>query len=254
VISLSEIRKLKIISIKEGQEISTVKDIIVNSDNGSLAFFIIDQPSDYLGARIIAFNDIVGIGDYAIIIPDSSVIQDVAHNPRAIDFLQKDVKVIGAQVLTNKGSLTGQVTDYFMEEETGRIAVFMLANEQGNITKFKSNNVITYGKDIILIEAPKVEENRGNGQSEKELLKKKIEEFGKSDSLLKSIEDGEKSSDEFNVFEQRQLQFLVGKKLEKDVPLENGGLIKAGVQISRESLSEVKTRNTLMQISAHVVK
>ncbi|NLI92590.1 MAG: hypothetical protein GX434_10425, partial [Peptococcaceae bacterium] len=87
-----EIKGLKIISINEGQQVSMVKDIIINSSDGTLAFFIIDQPSDYLGARLIAFEDILGLGDYALIISDSGVIQDVAHNPLAIELLQKDVK------------------------------------------------------------------------------------------------------------------------------------------------------------------
>ncbi len=74
------------------------------------AFFIVDQPSDYFGARLIAFQDILGLGDYALIISESTVIQDVAHNPLAIELLQKDVKVIGSQVLTTKGCLIGKST------------------------------------------------------------------------------------------------------------------------------------------------
>ncbi len=264
--SSAEIRSLKIISINEGKQISTVKDIVINSANGSLAFFIIEQPSDYFGARLISFEDIFGIGDYALIINDSEAIQDVAHNPLAIELLQKDVKIIGSQVLTTKGCLIGQVTEFSIDEKTGKITVCQLSNDEGSVNQFKCDNVITYGKDIILIEENPSAANTPLGRNttevpagpfrDKELLKKRIEEFGKNDNLLKGAEYSEiiEYPNDFNVFEQRQLQFLVGKTLEKDIRLENGGLLRAGEQISKESLSAVKSRQALMQLTAHVVK
>jgi uncharacterized protein YrrD len=139
--STVEIKGLKIISINEGKQISTVKDIIINSTDGSLAFFIVDQPSDYFGARLIAFQDILGLGDYALIISDSGVIQDVAHNALAIDFLQRDVKVIGSQVLTTKGCLIGQVTEIMIVEESGRIVACQVSNPQGSSSQVKCDRV-----------------------------------------------------------------------------------------------------------------
>ncbi|RNC29342.1 MAG: hypothetical protein AWM53_00695 [Candidatus Dichloromethanomonas elyunquensis] len=264
-----EMKGLKIISMNEGQQISTVKDIIINSSDGTLAFFIIDQPSDYLGARLIAFQDILGLGDYALIISHSGVIQDVAHNPLAIELIQKDIKVIGSQVLTTKGCLIGQVEEFMVEEETGRIVACQISDPQGNTHQIKCDRVITYGKEIILIddnssstkhnppERKAVSEIQAAPVShEKELLKKKIEEFGKSDNLLKKSESGQIISypQEFNVFEQRQLQFLLGKIMDRDVQLDNGGLLRAGDRITADSLSAVKSKNTLMQLTAHVVK
>ncbi len=102
-------------------------------------------------------------------------------------------------------------------------------------------------------------------------MKKKIEEFSKSDDTLlkaaavnayaesptdvkKVIKANDDASEIFNVFEQRQLHFLEGKTLEKDVQLDNGELLKAGEEITKELLMTVKTRSTLMQLTAHVVK
>ncbi|KUO64852.1 MAG: hypothetical protein APF84_19005 [Gracilibacter sp. BRH_c7a] len=285
--SSSVINGLKIISIAEGQQISTVKDIILDAENGCLAYFIIDQPSDYLGARLIAYNDILGLGDYALIIPNRDVIQDVAHCLVGIDLIKKDIKVIGAQVLSEKGSLIGEVTEIMINEETGRIAVCQVTDPQGSISEIKCDKVIKYGKNIIILgDSPSKE---GQAQvlkekikvqpsekvqpidrfqpldkfqplektiNEKEILKKRIEEFGKSDNLLKTavIANSLNYPEDFNVFEQRQLQFLLGKTLNTSVNLDNGQVLSAGQQITTEDLSAVKTRNTLMQITAHVVK
>lgn len=304
--SSSEIKGLKIISISEGQQVSTVKDIILDTENGCLAFFIIDQPSDYLGARVIAYNDTIGLGDYALIIADQNVIQDVAHSPLAIELLRRDIRVIGAQVLSESGSLIGEVTEMMIDENTGRIAVCQVSTPQGTSNEISCDNVIKYGKDIIILgtssfergQVPKSKikdkvQNLDKPQSadkiqnidkiqsldkiqsmdivqvlekfqpldklidDKEILKKRIEEFGKHDHLLKTVgvsEAGRDYPQEFNVFEQRQLQFLVGKTLNTDISLDNGQVLYAGQQITPESLNGVKTRSTLMQITAHVVK
>jgi hypothetical protein len=162
-----------------------------------------------------------------------------------------------------------------IEEETGRIAVCQVSNPQGNNSQVKCDRVITYGKEIILIDdnpAPaktnQIEKHQQPERkkaaevhvnpvlNEKELLKRKIEEFGKNEPLHKTGEKNETIAfpQDFNVFEQRQLQFLQRKVLENDVQIENGGLLRAGEQITVHSLSAVKSRNTLMQLTAHVVK
>lgn len=264
--SSCELCGLKIISINEGKQIGKIKDIIINSMEGSLAYFIVDQPSDYFGARIIAFNDIVGLGDYALTIPDSRVIQDVAHCPLAVELLKKDVKVIGAQVLTNKGCLVGEVTEVLFDESTGKIAYCKVKDSQEKQQEINCDFVMTYGKNIIIIDEESLtgsepaDKNRKITRqdvvNDKEILKKKIEEFGKNDCLLNS--GGSKETivfpEDFNVFEQRQLQFLLGKALAKDVELDNGALLKAGQVITADMLSSVKSRSTLMQLTAHVVK
>lgn len=282
--SSTAINGLKIISIAEGQQVSTVKDIILDAENGCLAFFVIDQPSDYLGARIIAYSDILGLGDYALIIPNTDVIQDVAHCLVAIELLKKDIKVIGSQVLSAKGSLIGQVIEIMIDEETGQIAVCQVVNPQGANSEIKCDNIIKYGKDIIILGDTSSEEGQAHkakakvqvqpldkGQSldrfqplepvdtsinEKAILKKRIEEFGKIDDLLKTavMANSVDYPQEFNVFEQRQLQFLLGKTLNTNVNLDNGQVLVAGQQITTEALAAVKTKNTLMQITAHVVK
>jgi len=263
----ADLRNLKIISVAEGKEISTVKDIIIDPTKGTLAFFIINQPIDYLGARIIAFEDVLGLGDYALIINDSTVIQDVAHNSLAIELLQKRVKVIGSQLLTTKGTLLGQVSEFMIDEETGKITGFVLVDSENKTSQCHCDHVLTYGQEIILIEqdnqdtlASRKERKQNaaaNSVRDKEYLRKKIEEFGKKDSLLKSEANNSEVIEfpqDFNVFEQRQLQFLVGKILTKDVKLETGNLLKAGEQITQESLAGIKSRQTLMQLTAHVMK
>ncbi|HHV63961.1 MAG TPA: hypothetical protein GXX46_02630 [Peptococcaceae bacterium] len=211
------------------------------------------------------------------------LIQDVAHNQLATELLQKDAKIIGSKVLTTKGSLIGEVKEIMIDEESGKIIACQVLSPEGTTSEVKCEGVVTYGKEIILIDDSFLSgkhiqsENRRKpavskqaGLNEKELLRKKIEEISKGDDTLLNVaktkvqpissgntmvNNSESNWNEiFNVFEQRQLEFLVGKTLEKDVLLDNGQLLKAGEEITKELLATVKTRSTLMQLTAHVVK
>ncbi|NMA69485.1 MAG: PRC-barrel domain containing protein, partial [Desulfitobacterium sp.] len=47
----AEIKGLRVISISDGREIGKVRDLVLNPQEGKLDFFILDQESDYMGAK-----------------------------------------------------------------------------------------------------------------------------------------------------------------------------------------------------------
>ena len=100
-----------------------VKDLVLNPQEKTLDFVIVDQPTDIFGAKVIAFADILGLGEFAMTIPNPGVIQDVAQNIEAQRLLKQDTRVLGTKVLTKKGQLIGEVTELLIDEETGQIAV-----------------------------------------------------------------------------------------------------------------------------------
>ena len=59
---------------------------------------------------------------------------------------------------------------------------------------------------------------------------------------------------DFNLFDKRQMQFLLGKKLVQAVELESGEIMEEGEYITAEMLSRVRSRNTLMKLTAHIRK
>jgi hypothetical protein len=59
---------------------------------------------------------------------------------------------------------------------------------------------------------------------------------------------------EFNLFDRRQMQYLLGKRLSRAVRLENGDVMREGEYITAEMLSLVRTRATLMELTAHIRK
>ena len=159
-----EIIGLRIISISDGTQVGIVKDLVLNPQGKTLDFMMVDRPSDYLGAKVIAFKDILGMGEFAVTIPYLEVIQDVAQNAEAQNLLKQDIQVLGTKVLTKKGQLIGEVKEVLIDEETGKIAVCLFESD-GEMHEIGVRQIITLGKEILIVEGPTVQDHQIMEQS-----------------------------------------------------------------------------------------
>lgn len=274
--STKEIIGLRVISISDGTQVGVVKDVVLSQQGKSLNFVIIDQPSDYFGAKVISFENILGIGEFAMTIPNPGVVEDVAQNNEVQQLLKQDIRVIGTKVLTKKGQLIGEVKEIVINEDTGFIASCLFESE-GQIEEINAERIITLGKDLLIIEAEPVLSDYETPETENEpmpaaqdlaqdLFAKEeqnnnyIEESDRQEELIfqeetqVSVETLEDQEPGFNLFEQRQLQYFIGKKVDKDIILDNGDVLSAGEYISPEMVTNIKTRSTLMEVTSHLQK
>lgn len=252
--TLKEILGLRIISVASGTQIGHVKDYVLNPQNGALDFFITDQPNDHFGARVISFTDIVGLGEFALTIPDPQVIQDVARNLPVQELLKQDVRVIGTKVLTKKGQLVGEVKELAVNEETGKIESCIYESEAGESREISFQQILTYGKELLIIEPEQT-----NHQVQQKVINEKPEDITSEIENTQEINqpdiiDDLEQESEFNLFEQRQLQYFIGKRVDKDISLDNGEILPAGQAMTEETVSKIKTRSTMMEITSHLFK
>ena len=157
-----EIVGLRIISILDGTQVGVVKDLVLNPQEKTLDFVIVDQPSDYLGAKIIAFKDILGLGEFAITIPHPGVIQGVAQNADAQILLKQDIRVLGTKVLTKKGQLIGEVTEILIDEVTGQVAACLFESDS-QVHEIGAEKIITLGKELLIVEEVQAVSNQPVG-------------------------------------------------------------------------------------------
>lgn len=266
--STQEMSGLRIISISDGTQVGHIKDVVLNPKGGTLDFIMIDQPSDYLGAKVIAFSDITGLGEFALTIPDTNVIQDVAQNLAVQELLKQNIHVIGTKVLTKSGKLSGEVQEILIDEESGKIAVCQVALSNGEGYDIDASQVITYGKELLIVEAEtttpttnisntiNTTTNIANTASlsaleNSEGLPPESYNVESSESSVDKVED---ESAGFNLFEQRQLQYFVGKAVEKEITLDNGEILRVGDLMTADTVGKIKTRSTLMEITSHLRK
>lgn len=248
----AEIRGLRIISISEGTQIGTVKDFILNPQKGSLDFFVVDQPSDYFGAKVIPYTDILGLGEFALTVPNPEVIQNVAGSNEAQELIKQGVEVIGTKVLTKKGALIGVVKEILIDEETGKITQCLFTDNHGEGHQVAEEQIITYGKELLIIDRDPSEVkaevvieqvNAGNEVGEQKAVEVPV-------SVEESPVEQQNETTEFNLFEQRQLQYFVGKAVVQDIVLDNGEILQAGEPMTEATIRQITTRNKLMEITS----
>ena len=245
-----EIKGIRIISISDGTQVGTVKDLILNPQTGSLDFFIIDQPADYFGAKLIPFSDIVGLGEFALTIPNPQVIQDVSQNIAAQELLKQGVGVIGTKVLTKKGSLIGEVQEILIDEETGKISECIFVNTKGERHQVAGQQIITYGKELLIIDSEPILVPTSAIVENKEVIQP---EYSEEPVKLTEIDQHDEDTG-FNLFEQRQLQYFLGKSVIKDVILDNGETLSTGEPMTEDTIRKITTRSKLMEISSYLHK
>ena len=262
-----EIIGLRIISILDGTQVGVVKDFVLNPQGKTLDFVIVDQPTDIFGAKVIAFGDMLGLGEFAITIPHPGVIQDVTQNIDAQNLLKQDTRVLGTKVLTKKGQLIGVVTEILIDEETGRIAACLFESE-GEIQQVGVEQIITLGKELLIVEGsptvPNYQTMEPNSENQIQTLDisviTEVADFVEETAFVEEVDSIEEvvsfseTETGFNLFEQRQLQYFIGKKVEKDIVLDNSEILRAGERITADIVTHITTRSTLMEVTSHLQK
>lgn len=271
---------LPIISIAEGNEEGKVKDIVINADRGAVDYFVVDSGVQALNTRVIPAGNVLGIGEYAMTIPNPEAISDISKLPAAIDLLQKNITVKGTRVLTKKGSLIGETGDIYVDADNECSIAgieFMTDAEQKKIRLIPRSSVITYGKSLLVVE----DDVEGkllddpSALSEPELMneQKTRDEFASavSDAPAAALAEAEidlaevqaaavkpsepaevkqeQKSTAAELFEERQRQYLKGRKATKSVADNQGMLIiRAGEAITDQIMDKAKGCGKLIEL------
>ena len=273
---------LPVVSIFDGNEIGKVKNVIINASKGTIDFFEIDSGIRELAGGVIPAERVLGIGEYALTIQQPDDISDIVKIPAAIELMQKNITVRGTRVLTRKGSLLGETGDIYINENDYNITGvdFIPADPESGSGVIPRSSIITFGKNLLvvqddfidkLIEAPNAIETALDDE------KKNIEPIGSDDEIYKiddsefgeNIDDlgdlnitgeippintenqpsEEKPISAADIFEQRQKQYLAGKKLTKPIYDSQGTMIaNAGEVITEQIIQKAKENGKLIEL------
>lgn len=248
-----------VISIADGVQIGTIKGLIVNPQQKSVEFLLLDEKSGGPELKGIPFRSAEAVGDFAVTIEDKGVLIDMMKVGILQELIETGVDVIGTKVITKKGKYLGDVSEYAVDTVTGKFAEFYYMSEGKAEKTIMVENVITIGKEVLVVgeEAGVVTENIGENQSGSEKMKENFRSQDKELSGKENIsaagttEQGEspggnvktsftsemKSSlDPAGIFVQRQRQSLIGKTLIKDIKLDSGEIIARENTVVTEEL------------------
>ncbi|WP_409289550.1 PRC-barrel domain-containing protein [Peribacillus sp. SCS-37] len=216
----AEIAGLPIISILDGIQIGSVKNLVLNPEKGTIEFLTIEHEEWEENVKAIPFKKVVGIGEYALTIENGNAIIDLLELPVVNELVTKGIRISGTRVMTRKGQLLGEAVEFFTDDENGQV-IGMVLSINGEERFLAAEFVQTYGRDIIIVQ---------------EEAEKNLEPLKGSETLVIREEGGAIPS-----IWQKQIELLSGKKVMKDILSGTGEvLIEEGTFLSAEDVEKAQ--------------
>lgn len=270
----AEILGLPVISITEGKELGHVKELVVNAAAGTVAAIVVDDGKWYLGAKLLPFGAVAGIGEYALTIDSSSHVISITAAPELEALLAANVKVIGSKVLTRSGRIQGKVTE-FNFDLSGKIVSCEIEESTGSVVQINGQQVITYGKEVLIIAEGSAEIIEPRVATTQRNVVESISvqpvvpvvpqpanppaEENTSTSVANattqsaSAPNDPPADDSARKFDEKHRKYLLGKKANRRIETDSGMVIvEQGGEITEEVLQKAKLAGKFVELSMSI--
>lgn len=250
----ADILRLPVISISEGKQVGTVKDLVIDASQGAVAALVIDDGSWYLGAKVLPFNAITGLGESAVTVEATSTLIPVATIPRLEQLMSAGVKVIGTRTLTRSGYMGGKVVEIVIDE-AGRINACEVEENIGDRIQIPVQQIVTFGRDVLIISDSADPSGRGptGGKPMEALMSRPVP--GSQYSAQEVAPAAAKSStdDAAQLFEEKQRRYLLGKKVNRRIVANDGTvIIEQGNEITEDILQRIREEDKMIELTMNL--
>ena len=280
-----DIINLPVIDISEGVEIGVATKIVINPTEGSVAALVVNDDQWYLGAKLLPFSAITGLGESAITIVTGDSILSIENAPDIKQLLIMNISVIGTKVLTKTGHMQGTVTE-FLIDDTGKIITCEIETLTGGTDSIPCERILTFGKKVLVIK----DENDSSTSNDTLKLTKNIPVVESTPEIeiptvpeLPTIPEipevapvvestpvvpvvanvppvtptptpKESSNDNSaKKFDEKQRKYLLGKQASRRIETDNGVLIvEQGGEINEEVIQKAKMAGKFVELSMNI--
>lgn len=225
---------LPVFSVLDGKEIGTIKEIVINPEEGVVQFLLVEGEFWYLGAKVLPFDAVLGIGQHAVTTENVSRLTNLNESTAASNLVQRGIMIKGTKMLSRDGSFVGVVKEYEIEEKSGKVtAIDFEGGDDPKTGGIDINQILTFGKDVIIVDLEKV-----NGSTA----------AGTADAANDA--SGTAKNDATWLFVERQKRFLLGKIVIKDIRDEKSKLIVSeGTIVDDTVLELVEKAGKMIELS-----
>lgn len=234
---------MPIISIMDGKEIGKVKSLLVNPESGKVEFLVIHNERWTLGVKVLPFRQVQGLGDYAVMTESESAVIDLSEDTLANELKTKGVSIIGNRVITAAGQFLGEVVEYYVNAESGKVEGCVIEKESNDQQVLNAEFIITMGKEILIVKKESVENL---------INKSEFDRMSVSQANQEEVDRVDKplifSKDTVNI---------TGKRVTADVYDENGDVIvPEGEVVTEDIVERVKRigRNKLVELTLKIAE
>lgn len=146
----TEILGLPVISITEGKDLGVVERLVVNKDSSKVAALATKNTSWFKGVNLLAFTDILNIGESAVIISKENTIKYFGEFADMIHMLDDDISVIDTKVYSDDGQFIGHVVGFSVDKD-GTIGDIEVIGLDKKVLVLPSDVVLIFGKDVTIV-------------------------------------------------------------------------------------------------------
>ena len=249
-----EILGLPVLSVTETVTNGKVRALLINPSTRKIDFILVEPEEWYLEHMVIPFADVSAIGEDALLINNMQKAVKVSTRPNALALLTKEIWIVGAKVMTTKGRLVGRITEIALDEETGELAgCEWQALEQDTPTGYiLPKNVNTFGKEMLVVvdnfqQSLCTLEELSVVKSGTTVMTTAIPPVQMDNILGAQIQD---VSEPLNFFEDKQKQYLLGRKLAQEIITDTGEVIaEKGTIVTQEIIETAIAADRFVELT-----
>jgi uncharacterized protein YrrD len=211
-----------IVAIRTGRIVGKIRYPIVDAGKHEVIGFIVDDEKWFLETRVILFPLVCGMGKDVITIDDDSAIMPVSNLKAIQGQLEENIQLIGHKVISETGKALGFIEEFSFNDRTGKIESYRIKEKT---TCINQHDVISIGRELIVV--------KENAAVYKDAPK----------------EPWEENFDINSIFERRQMEFILGKRLARNVESETGSSIAhSGEVISEDIIRRAKNQGKFTEL------
>ncbi len=238
-----DILGLPVISISEGLELGTAKSLVINPAQGAVAAIVIDDGKWYMGAKLLPFTAIAGLGESAITVESASNVVTVSSAPDLEKLLAAGVTVIGAKVLTKTGRIQGKITEIAVDA-AGKIVSCEIEEADGGVAHIPTQRVFTFAKDVVIV---------ADGDAPAPAAKPAEAPPAAAAPAAAAPAQPAADDDSAKKFDDKQRKYLLGKKANRRIETDNGVVIvEQGGEITEEVIQKAKLAGKFVELSMSI--
>lgn len=250
----AEIVGLPIISIIKGREVGKVRELLINPHQGEVAYLLLNTGPWYTPPCVLPFKEVFGIGEYAVTIEYDNSISLLENEPEAKQLLESQVKVIGTKVITRVGKYLGQVSEIQIDEESGKICGCLMELSDGsNTVVIPASSIVTFGQEVLVIKEEAAVSEDPAATSGGKTSEPPAATAAATTAAAPSEAPQLNGANGVRLFEERQRQSLLGKKLVRPLLGDNGEILaREGETVTAELLDKAMEQGKFLDLTTAV--
>ncbi len=149
-----ELAGLAVIDVRDGKKLGIVTETVVSPDDGRLLGFVLKA-----GGMLSREESAVEIGDVRAVGADAITVEgdEIIHRPEATQPEFQDARdgqrtLIGRKIVTQGGSVLGQIADFVLNEEARRVGSLLIGGGMFESSDaIPAARIVSVGPDVVVV-------------------------------------------------------------------------------------------------------